>query len=84
MGRGWLRGAEVRLLALRVGRVVWMALTAPVFSAGALASGLLWVVAPGLATRLLWRWSSTPGTRLHAARERALLRAARQARRLGV
>jgi hypothetical protein len=55
-----------------------------VFSVGALAGGVLWVVAPSVATRLLWRWSSTPGTRLHAARERALVRAARRVRRLGI
>jgi hypothetical protein len=74
----------VLLSGVRAARVVWVALTAPVFSAAGLASGLLWVVAPGVATRLLWRWSSTPGTRLHRARERALLRAARQVRRIGV
>jgi hypothetical protein len=77
-----LRGVGRVWTAVRVGRVVWVALTAPVFSASALASGLLWALAPGLATRLLWRWASTPGTQLYAARERALLRGARQVRRL--
>ncbi|MEZ4241472.1 MAG: hypothetical protein R3F59_36050 [Myxococcota bacterium] len=60
--------------------MLWIGLTAPVVSVGALLGGLCWAIAPGLATAALWRWSSTPGTRLYRAPgAEALLRAARHA-----
>lgn len=72
------RAAAWTWTAVQVGRAV---LLAPVLGLGSLIGTVAWTLAPGLAAGVLWRWSSTPGTRLHRARERALLSAARTARR---